>query len=540
MPLFESSFLQELNQISNTPQNPLPHLTSSFSTPTTSDVSVIKDAIGKSSSNAEALEKLLSRLKDVEKTLQERLNAERNYNSQLQGMVSTIRLLPPEVLSKIFLTCLPVEIDYYSRSTLKRKIPWSISRVCGKWRYICRSTPQLWVHIPTVFLNCNNKSGFFELLRTAAELSLPHGIGLRIRHTNADKIERLEDILPRVHFLDVDVDLPMIKGLVQRKESFKRLKSAMISFTSNSSEEPPILDFLAPVTSLELSCYLRCSGGENPYGLLRSVDSHWPNLTTFRGDRLPATFLRRILFAAPFLRTVTMHNTQGPSFGSSTINPAPTCHVNLKHLSLTYQDPRSIPHDLLRHLHLSGLKSLHVKYQVVSAEPFLSFLRETRGSLVKLDLSEPLGTFDDQREMYALCPALESLILYGAQPKNLDILAVSPQSKLCPALRYLTLHGFDLSETDDTRVFEDFCSSRGLAPLNTSNSPAGPFQLDRFTVYPEDPASFCQNYSRIGERKFMNWWSLRIISHTVCLSLSTHILPTTFSFRTFPIKNWNI
>ena len=536
-PLFESSSLEELfsliNQISDAPPpNLFPHLSSSFSTPTTKDISVMKDAIGNSQSYEESIAKLLSRLKDVEKTLQARLNAERNYKSQLRGMLSNIRLLPPEVLSNIFLTCLPDEIDHYSKFNLNRKIPWSVSRVCQKWRYICLSTPQLWVHIPTIFLDTKYKSGFFELLRTTMELSLPHDIMLRIRHTqaNADKIERFENILPRVHFLDVDVDPPMIRGLVQRKESFKRLKSAMIFFTSNSSEEPPTLDFLAPVTSLDLSCHSSWSG----VTLLRSVDFHWPNLTTFHGNHLPATFLRRILFAAPLLRAVTMHDTKGPSVNSSTASPAPTCHVNLRHLSLTYEEPHSIPYDLLRHLRLPGLKTLHVTYQDISPEPFLSFLRETNGSLVELNLEEPLGTLDDQREMYALCPALETLILYGAQVKNLDILAVSPQSKLCPALRHLMLHDFDVSETDDARVFEDFCSSRGLTPFTIPNSPAGPFQLDRITVYPRYVPSFCEHYFQMVEKFHVLYlvdfvFTLR---DTVCLSLSIHILPTfTFTFR---------
>ena len=41
----------------------------------------------------------------------------------------------------------------------------------------------------------------------------------------------------------------------------------------------------------------------------------------------------------------------------------------------------------------------------------------------------------------------------GAEPN----LAVSPQSKLWPALRHLTLYEFALLD-GDARVFEDFCS----------------------------------------------------------------------------------
>ena len=329
-PLYKSYFLEALlssiNRISDTPpSNPFPHLTSSFSTPTTREVIAIKDAIGNSSNHEKSIEKLLSQLKDVETSLQARLNAERDYKSHLRGMLSTTRLLPPEVLSNIFLTCLPNEIDY-SDFALNHSTPWSFSRVCRKWRSVCLSTPWLWVNIPTIHLTREYPSGFFELVRTMTELSFPHDIELRLLgDTNAEKIERFENILPRVHSLDVDVDLPMIKGLVQRKEHFKRLKSAKISFTSNSFEEPPILDFITPVTSLTLSC--RRSSDPTSYAVLRSVDSHWPNLTTFHGDRLPSIFLRKIIFAAPLLQAVTMHDPRNTSFDSNTAQTLDVWHA---------------------------------------------------------------------------------------------------------------------------------------------------------------------------------------------------------------------
>ena len=440
------------------------------------------------------MEKLLSRLKDIEKTLQVRLNAERDYKAHLRGMLSIIRMFPPEVLSNIFLMCSPDppnEITKYSSALLNRSIPWSISRVCRKWRYVCLTTPRLWVDIPTILYDY--QYGFFELLRIATKLSFPHDIELRIWHTNAKGIEQLEEILPRVHSLDVRVDLPMIKGLVQMKESFKRLKSATIHFTLNCSDEPPTLDFLTPVTSLNVSCSNPLAGWErNPYMFLRSVYFHWPNLTTFHGEQLPATFLHRILFAAPLLQEVTMHNPKDTtSFDSSTASLAPTskvCHADLKYLSLTCGRNSSLPDDILKHLHLPGLKKLHVEH---APQSFLSCLQETHGSLVELSLGEPLGTLDDRREMYTLCPALKTFTLDYAVPEDIGILVMSPQSKLCPTLRHLTLHNFVLPDADSARVFEDICSSRGLVPFSTPNSPEGLFQLDRITAYMDDPDTVC-------------------------------------------------
>ena len=411
-------------------------------------------------------------------------------------MLSTIRLLSPEVLSNIFLLCPPDEIDHYSNTKLNCSIPWSISRVCRKWRSICLSTPRLWVHIPTIYLNYEYKSGFFELLRSAIELSFPHDIELRLRDTNAEKIERFENIFPRVHRLEVQLDLPMIKGFVQRKESFKRLKSLAIYFKSGPSEDLPTLDFLTPVISLSLSCHDFYRKRGDLSAPLRPIDCHWPKLTTFHGDFLPASFLRRILFAAPLLREVTMEDVKDIPFDSSTASPASICHTNIECLSLTCDIVTCLSRELLQRLHLPGLKNLHVEYTILSPETFLSFLRETHGSLVKLTLKEPLGTLDNQREMYTLCPALNTFTLSHAASENLDILVVSPQSKLCPALRHLTLRDLVLHDDESARVLEDFCSSRGLTPFN---SPAALCQLDRITVYPTPVYLFHQHCLRVDQ-----------------------------------------
>ena len=137
--------LSLLNQISNAPPpNLFLHLTSSFSTPTAREVIAIKDAIG--NRQEEFIEKIFSRLKDVEKTLQARLDAERDHKARLRGMLSTIRSLPPEVLSNIFILCSPDEVDNYSRSTLNRLLPWSISRVSQMAIRLSRDAPAMGTH----------------------------------------------------------------------------------------------------------------------------------------------------------------------------------------------------------------------------------------------------------------------------------------------------------------------------------------------------------------------------------------------------------
>src|SRR6266704_2750466 len=108
------------------------------------------------------------------------------------------------------------------------------------WRCISQSTPLLWVDIPTIDLQRKYKAGFFELFKTATERSFPHDLSLHLCGSEAKrKLQPFDNILPRVHSLNVQqANLHLIKALDRRRESFKRLNTAEISF-STSSFRPP-------------------------------------------------------------------------------------------------------------------------------------------------------------------------------------------------------------------------------------------------------------------------------------------------------------
>src|SRR6266498_5073796 len=125
--VFEPFFLEELlssiNQIYAPPPTSFPHLLSSISIPSAEDATTIEAAIQDSSRCERLIEKVLPRLKDAEKALKSRLDAHRQYQAQHRGMLSALRSLPPEVLSNIFLMCLP-DSTYYTHF---EQPPWSIS-----------------------------------------------------------------------------------------------------------------------------------------------------------------------------------------------------------------------------------------------------------------------------------------------------------------------------------------------------------------------------------------------------------------------------
>ncbi|KAJ7645619.1 hypothetical protein DFH06DRAFT_1425463, partial [Mycena polygramma] len=73
---------------------------------------------------------------------------------RLRAITSPLRLLPPEILSLIFLQCLPSEEHEHDlRDPRDRRIlqnpspntaPLLLVRICSRWRHIALATPMLW------------------------------------------------------------------------------------------------------------------------------------------------------------------------------------------------------------------------------------------------------------------------------------------------------------------------------------------------------------------------------------------------------------
>src|SRR6266581_1567269 len=82
------------------PPSRFPHLASTMLLPTTEEKAIIKAIIQDS-------ERHLSQLKDIERAIRGQSDAYLQYQSQYRSMLSTLRSMPPEVLSDIFLRCLP-------------------------------------------------------------------------------------------------------------------------------------------------------------------------------------------------------------------------------------------------------------------------------------------------------------------------------------------------------------------------------------------------------------------------------------------------
>ncbi|KII92014.1 hypothetical protein PLICRDRAFT_104006, partial [Plicaturopsis crispa FD-325 SS-3] len=122
--------------------SPVPDLIGTNGVPPPSKVPAIRRLIGEETKRLSVLETELARMQAiVDRLARERNEAEKTVRTH-RDLLSLARALPPELLSEIFVHCLPEDT-----TPNVRRAPLLLGRVCRRWRAISLSTPQLWSSI---------------------------------------------------------------------------------------------------------------------------------------------------------------------------------------------------------------------------------------------------------------------------------------------------------------------------------------------------------------------------------------------------------
>lgn len=130
--------------------------------PSIADANIVKasiqdmmEAIEKNDEEIEATEILLKRLRGRSRDLADQLVAQ-------QRILSPARHLPSEIISEIFIHCLPIpSIQFHAVGI---QVPLRLGQLCRRWRDIALSTPALWTFIPlTLEGSTGNASQEFKL-----------------------------------------------------------------------------------------------------------------------------------------------------------------------------------------------------------------------------------------------------------------------------------------------------------------------------------------------------------------------------------------
>ncbi|KII88780.1 hypothetical protein PLICRDRAFT_54608 [Plicaturopsis crispa FD-325 SS-3] len=123
------------------PDHPFPNLFHNNDPPSAVDVPVIRHDIREVETHLSVVDEEIARLQDVLAQLTRKQDALRERLDGNRSFVSPLRRFPNELLSHIFIDCLPVDIPDIRAVVLK------LGSVCHTWWAVALSTPQLWTSV---------------------------------------------------------------------------------------------------------------------------------------------------------------------------------------------------------------------------------------------------------------------------------------------------------------------------------------------------------------------------------------------------------
>jgi len=134
--------------------SPWPHLLASNRVPQASETQAIRQAIVEADRKMAELVKIAGPLPATEKEpYHKQISDFIDFVDTHKGVVSPVRVLPPELLSEIFIHVVPPpNLDNVKKSywTQPHPIsqPYTISQVSHSWREVALSIPSIWANIP--------------------------------------------------------------------------------------------------------------------------------------------------------------------------------------------------------------------------------------------------------------------------------------------------------------------------------------------------------------------------------------------------------
>ncbi|KAF7980870.1 hypothetical protein HWV62_36541 [Athelia sp. TMB] len=118
---------------------------------TTSQLNAAQQTLQEAQRYLRDVDENISQMDAALQRLLEKRTALQNYVEAHKGIVSSLRKVPNEILSEIFIHALPP----FPFKLSKNRAPLLFERVCKRWKDISRSTPTLWSYISLRYHDCN-------------------------------------------------------------------------------------------------------------------------------------------------------------------------------------------------------------------------------------------------------------------------------------------------------------------------------------------------------------------------------------------------
>ncbi|KAJ7862993.1 hypothetical protein B0H13DRAFT_2204066 [Mycena leptocephala] len=113
--------------------------------PQDSEVPFLRSVISTAAARLTLLDEDIAKLRDRLEQLEQKRAMLSSFHTENNAILSTLRRMPPEVLSEIFLWTLPLARNAPHRVELRvTDAPWVLTHICRRWRSISILNPLLW------------------------------------------------------------------------------------------------------------------------------------------------------------------------------------------------------------------------------------------------------------------------------------------------------------------------------------------------------------------------------------------------------------
>ncbi|KAG2355646.1 hypothetical protein BDR07DRAFT_517048 [Suillus spraguei] len=309
--------------------------------------------------------------------------------------------LPTEILSEIFMYCLPHDEHLVPRAELA---PILFTSICRRWREVAIGLPRLWrtLQLAVGFDDWQKRALCYD-----SWLKRSGGCPLSLRllcHTDCNELQNLlKPYIQQISFLTLDF-ITCDGGPFMTKD-FRTLKELTIN--------PYVLDDPARVIDRSLSKLPVSLRRINMKELLFDreqleffTDSVWAHLTHVEVTISGLDAFTRILRLCPNLTSLTM---DGVFYPIETVESA--THVNLQSLCMSWSGLWSSSEDIapFKVITLPNLRVVEARHnERWPHKEFMEFLTRSECSLERLVLDCAMGITAGQREEYAtLVPSFE-------------------------------------------------------------------------------------------------------------------------------------
>ncbi|KAJ7045064.1 hypothetical protein C8F04DRAFT_522805 [Mycena alexandri] len=326
---------------------------------------------------------LTSRLKDLE-------DLRGLIQTQLDDIVYPVLTLPPEIVSNIFLQCLPPPPVLSARhgkiGPNPTLAPLLLLQICRVWRQMALSTPHLWdsLHLRLEFLGPETQKVIVDWLGRAGSCPLTLTLCLHVSISARAISAILGPLAPRLQTLYLELNRPQFQELTDIGP-FPILEHLAISYAFY--EPGPPLKLFSATPRLHHVFFISYAG---PH---RFIVPRGSGVTKVICDMLSTNDCLDILRAGPFLKEISCHLYQDTSEPRTKV----ITHTHLKTLRLSGDIT-----PLLRLLQLPALQNLHLSSDLQSDEGHGNHLPIPRDVLPSFLASTCLQRFHAGRTISSL------------------------------------------------------------------------------------------------------------------------------------------